>query len=500
MEPPVESFHWELQFPEVFERENPGFDVIIGNPPFAGKNSILNSNASGYLDWPKQVHPQSHGNSDLVAHFFRRAFNLLRQQGTLGLIATNTIAQGDTRSTGLRWICNNGGTIYQARRRIQWPGEAAVVVSVLHLFNGQMSAAKTLDGKDVNIITAFLFDGGSSDDPERLATNTDKSFVGSYILGMGFTFDDTDRSGTASPTSEMYRLIKKEPSNGDVIFPYIGGQEVNTSPDHGYHRYVIDFFDRDLDEAKQWPDLLRVVRENVKPERDRQNRKALRERWWQYAEKRPGLVGSIAGLTRVIVISRVGQQAAFTFLTTGKVYAESLIVFPFETYSAFCGLQARTHEIWTRFFGSSLEDRLRYTPTDCFETFPFPDDWGQCPTLEAVGREYYEFRADLMGRNNEGLTTTYNRFHNPEEMSSETARLRELHAQMDRAVLDAYGWSDIPTDCEFLLDYEIDEEEWGRRKKPWRYRWPDEVRDEVLARLMVLNAERAREERIKGLR
>ena len=60
------------------------------------------------------------------------------------------------------------------------------------------------------------------------------------------------------------------------------------------------------------------------------------------------------------------------------------------------------------------------------------------------------------------------------------ALTRALHEEMDRVVLDAYGWTDIRTDCEFLLDYEIDDEEWGNKKKPWRYRWPDEVRDEVL--------------------
>ena len=96
-----------------------------------------------------------------------------------------------------------------------------------------------------------------------------------------------------------------------------------------------------------------------------------------------------------------------------------------------------------------------------------------------------------MVRNDEGMTKTYNRFHDPYEDNQDIATLRELHAAMDRAVLDAYGWSDIPTDCEFLLDYEINEEEWGNRKKPYRYRWPDDVRDEVLARLLELNAERA---------
>jgi hypothetical protein len=136
-EKPVTPFHWETEFPEVFNRENPGFDAIAGNPPFAGKNTLINANPEGYLPWLQEVHPESHGNADLVAHFFRRGFDLLRKGGTLGLIATNTIAQGDTRSTGLRFICNNGGMIYNATRRYKWPGLAAVVVSVVHIMKAE---------------------------------------------------------------------------------------------------------------------------------------------------------------------------------------------------------------------------------------------------------------------------------------------------------------------------------------------------------------------------
>ena len=145
-----------------------------------------------------------------------------------------------------------------------------------------------------------------------------------------------------------------------------------------------------------------------------------------------------------------------------------------------------------------MKDDLRYTPSDCFETFPFPEDWETNSFLEGAGKEYYEFRAALMVENNEGLTKTYNRFNDPEERSPGIHELRKLHAAMDRAVLDAYGWVDIATDCEFLLDYETDEDESGRKKKPWRYRWPDSIRDEVLARLLALNAERARDERLAG--
>ena len=132
-EKPLASFHWEIEFPEVFDRAGPGFDAIIGNPPFSGKNALINSNHPGYLAWLKTVHPQSHGNADLAAHFFRRGFSLLRGGGNMGLIATNTIAQGDTRTTGLRWICKHGGVIYDATRRLPWPGQAAVVVSVVHI-------------------------------------------------------------------------------------------------------------------------------------------------------------------------------------------------------------------------------------------------------------------------------------------------------------------------------------------------------------------------------
>jgi len=151
-----------------------------------------------------------------------------------------------------------------------------------------------------------------------------------------------------------------------------------------------------------------------------------------------------------------------------------------------------------------MKTDLRYSASDCFETFPFPENFETDPRLEAAGKAYYEFRAALMVRNNEGLTKTYNRFHDPGETSPDILQLRDLHATMDRAVLDAYTWTDIPTACEFLLDYEDDPDEdepaGGRqRKKPWRYRWPDAFRDEVLALLLDLNKTRAEEEKLTAL-
>ena len=499
----VLPLHWEIEFPEVFgARKNPGFDAMVGNPPFAGKNSIGASNAFGYIDFLMTIVDGSNGKSDIVGFFFRRAFDLIRRFGALGLIATNTIYQGDTRATSLAWICLHDGMIYEARRRVRWPGAAAVVVSVVHIAKGSAHPARLLDGKSVERISAFLFHRGGDTDPARLAANADRSFQGSNIAGKGFTFDDSEDA--ASPIALIETLVKRDPRNAERIFPYIGGEEVNTSPTQSPHRQVIRFGRMSEAECRQrWPDLIAIVERLVKPVRDAGSRNAqadyLRERWWHWHTERPSLYEAMQGQPHVLANSQVSTRVQFAFLPASMVYAHTLNVFPLSTFAAFANLQSGPHELWARFFGSSLEDRLRYTPSDCFETFPFPPNWQTDPTLEAVGKTYYEFRAALMVRNDEGLTKTYNRFHDPNERSADILRLRELHAAMDRAVLDAYGWTDVPTDCEFLLDYEIDEETWGDKKKPYRYRWPDAVRDDVLARLLDLNQKRHQEELAAGL-
>jgi N-6 DNA Methylase len=536
LEKPIVPFHWELEFPEVFDldeslRSQGGFDAIVGNPPFAGKNTIIGASPEGYIDWLKTLNVESHGNADLVAHFFRRAFNLLRKSGTFGLIATNTIAQGDTRSSGLRWICMNGGTIYRAVKRYKWPGQAAVVVSVIHVANGLKQGPYLLNGRAVDRITAFLFHAGGHGDPVRLEENADKSFQGSIVLGMGFTFDDTDTKGISSSLAEMRRLIEKDPRNGERIFPYLGGEEVNNGPTHAYHRYVINFEDfplrrketghswTELNEdtqrkqfregivawdypgpvAADWPDLLDIVETKVKPERDTQNRDAIRERWWQYAEKRPGLTAAKKRLSQVIATSQISTFRSFCFLSSDIIYTHNLILITSENTATFAIIHSRAHEVYTSFFGATFEDRLIYTPTDGFETFPFPLQHEANETLQKAGAAYSDFRANLMIRNNEGLTATYNHFHRPDEQSPDIVELRRLHAALDRAVLDAYGWDDIPNTCDFFPEFdEDDEDETGRSNRPkqkkYRYRWPDEVNDEVLARLLAQNSERAVEQ------
>ncbi len=350
-EQPLVPFHWEIEFPEVFDREKPGFDAIVGNPPFGGKNTLASANAASFPDWLKEIHQGSHGNSDLVAHFFRSAFNLLRDGGNLGLIATNTIAQGDTRATGLRWICKHGGEIFAARKRYKWPSFVAVVVSILHIAKGAYTGRKFLDEQNVDTINAFLFHRGDHDDPARLTVNAGMSFIGSYVLGMGFTFDDTDPKGVATPLQEMRRLIATDPGNKDVIFPYVGGEEINASPIHTPHRYVINFGEMAESECRQrWPDLMAIVEAKVKPARQTQGSIVNPSRWWMFARPASGLVTAARGKDRVLVSSQVCAHLSFLFLPSATVFSHKLTIFPVVTYSAFCALQSRPHEALGTFF------------------------------------------------------------------------------------------------------------------------------------------------------
>jgi hypothetical protein len=513
-EHPLSPFHWEIEFPEVFSRENGGFDAFIGNPPFMGGRKISTAFGISFFDMLRELYSPAGNTCDFVAYFFRRAFSLLRINGAFGLICTNTIAQGDTRNGGLTQIKTEGGAIFNAIRRYRWPGQAGVIVSIVHVLKQPTTNHRChLDGKPVEQITSFLFECGGDKVPERLAENEGIQSVGSFVYGRGFIFDDTDP--LASPISTMNSLMTV-PRIAKRIKQFVGGEEINGSIDHTTSsRYVIFLSDiRDESELIEHPELTEIVREKVKPGRDSLGNnpvnKPLKKRWWAYQAHRPEFYEKIGELPRILAVTRHTKHFAITFVKPGPIFGESIVLFALPTSSAFALLQSRVHEVWARFFSSTIGDALRYSPTDCFDTFPMPKNVEE---LDAVGDQYFAYRRNLLLENSVGLTDIYNRFHDPHENSSEILHLRELHEAMDRAVLRAYGWDDLAATarCEFLLDYEdegtgdsglgVGEENQSlspspksRRKLPWRLRWPDDFRDEVLARLLELNEQRHKEE------
>lgn len=485
----VPPLHWMLEFPEVFYADRPDpldhdavnraayMDAFVGNPPFAGKNGITTANGEGYLEWLRAIHEGAHGNADLSAHFFRRAAHLLGAHGSMGLIATNTIAQGDTRETGLKQLLAEGYEIYDARVDMPWPGEAAVTVSVVWLAHGSVvgeSLRRSLDGRRVRFINSRLWSGAERADPVVLRANAGRSFQGAIVLGLGFTLTPEEREA----------LVAANPANAERIFPYLGGQEVNSSPTQTFDRYVISFGQMSLEEAEHWPDLLAIVREKVKPERDQNKRDVRRIYWWRFGESAPALFSAIAPLGRCLVNSQVSKHLVFAFQPTDRIFSHTLNVFALDRGSHFAVLQSRIHEPWARLHGSTMKTDLRYTASSCFETFPFPP----AGTLEsggavdAAGERLYEARARYMVETQQGLTSTYNRLKDPACVEAPIEALRRLHEEMDRAVLEAYGWGDLE-----VPPYATPDTPEGRQAR-------QAFEDEVIDRLFVLNAERAAQE------
>ncbi len=489
-------FHWEIEFPELFVDGKNVLTCMIGNPPFLGGKKIRGVLGDQYTGWITSFYSETRKNSDIVAFFFRRCFDLISDFGVVGLISTNTLSQGDTRYSSLRHILKNKGIIFSAVRRLRWPGEAAVIVSVVHIFKGVLSNFEiSLDYKKVDKITAFLFHSGSNEDPLRLTENKGKAFVGSVLMGTGFSFDESSTSTETNSYELMNQLIKKDPKNSEKIFPYIGGEEVNSHPQHLHNRHVINFGELTLQEANEWPDLIEVLKDKVKPGREKlagtKDAEKYKEKWWLFGRSTPGLYKAISKLQKVLVMGQTSKYRVLTFMPTNYVFDQKLIVFAFDDFASLCLLQSRFHEVWSIFMGSTMKDDPVYTPTDCFLPFPFPRYFKiNESSLASAGEAYFNFRKVLLVEENIGLTKLYNRFHDPNESDARFLQLRELHKNLDIAVLNAYGWTDLNLEYDFGVEYEeADEVESTKssRMKPWRYAWNDITKNEVIVRLMELN-------------
>jgi hypothetical protein len=484
-------FHWVLEFPSIMEEG--GFDVVLGNPPFLGGLKISSIHGDKYRQYLRVAYAPFGGTADLCAAFFRRAYQLLRPGGRFGLVATNTISQGDTRESGLAPILREGGTITFAKRFIKWPGVANVEVNLVTIqkpapHGVQPPIAPILDGQPVPFISSRL-DAEPEAEPQRLRQNEGKAFQGSIVLGMGFILEPW----------EAEKLRQKDPRNADCLFPYLNGEDLNTHPAQQPSRWVIQFDERSQEEAQQYPDLWNIVRERVLPERQLKDVKKYPRmvlEWWKHWNNRKELYRAIAPLRRVLVRAQVSEMHAMVFVPKGWIYSMMTIVFAFDDDYHFALLQSSVHEVWVWHNASSLRTDTRYTPTDCFDTFPFPPTeyeylveaqraglWRVAELLEPfqqaaqIGAAYHEHRRQVMGTRQVGLTKTYNLFHSPDCQEADIVRLRELHAAMDRAILACYGWGDIELAHSF----------YPNDRGKLRYTITPAARQALLARLLALN-------------
>lgn len=485
----VPAFHWMLEFPEIFHagRRDPlgpsgvgraRMDAFGGNMPFIGGRRIATIHGETYASWLIERYGGT-GGTDYVAYFFLRADELLGDSGTMSFIATNSISQGDNRRVGLQRLLGEGLQIYEVERNLPWPGGAGVIVSILHLAKGESrrhTGIARLDGDEVATVNSYLRRFQERASPARLASNDGVAFVGCFLRGEGFILSKEDAAA----------LLAASPAEARVVRPFLVGEDVNTDPGIEPARFVIDFGSMDLEQARTYPRALAIVEERVRPDRERLKTigadASHRKFWWRFANPRVELRRVLAKQERCLVAARVSKHLVFAWVPTTSVFSEQVVAFDLTGASQFAVLQSRVHELWVRLVSSTMGEGLRYSATDCFETFPFPvaDVRALRPDLEDVGRRAYEARAKYMVDEGVGLTTAYNRMKDATCDEPRVVRLREIHEEVDRVVLGAYGWSDVgvPPFCP------VDD---GERKKMERFE------DQVIDRLFVLNDTRARE-------
>ncbi|HYD94750.1 MAG TPA: type IIL restriction-modification enzyme MmeI [Noviherbaspirillum sp.] len=500
--PARQPFHWPLEFPEVFARERGGFDGIVGNPPFLGGQRITGIAGTAFRDWlVSHIAEGRRGSADLVAYFFLRAWSLLREGGGFGLLAVNTIAEGDTRQVGLEAMVGAGAVIYAAYPNEPWPGKAAVITSRVHVHKGEWQGERSLLGRSAPYISAFL-SNREEWSLKRLKANEGRTFIGSYVLGMGFVL---------SP-DEAQRMLAADLKNADVIFPYMNGEDLNSDPEQRPSRWVINFWDWPEQRAKAYKLPWRRIEETVKMEREKNNRKVYRDYWWHFAEKRPAFYHAIGrgyhferhpdGWSaskkpppRILAITRVSKTLAFSFVDPDIVFSEATVLLSLSRGRDFALLQSSVHAVFAWQHASRLKTDLRYSPTDAFDPFPFPDGFHETSDgpLNNLGDRLHQGRIEVMRADRIGLTKLYNRFHVETERDPRIEELRELQREVDIAVARAYGWDDIDL-------------EHGFHKVPYlpendrvRYTISEPARVEVLRRLSELNRQRYEEEVAQGL-
>ena len=473
----ITPFCWELEFPEVFQRENAGFDAIIGNPPFLGGTKISTHNSRAYLDWLMTQNKDCGNRTDLSAYFGLLSLNLSHKHSSIGLIFTNTISQGDTREAFLVKALKDGATIYQAKASMQWPGKASVVISPVVISREKYYGAIILDELKVEYISAFLKNAPLEENPQQIQENDGISFEGLKPAGMGFFFEDGKSECT--PLTRMLEIISEDPASGDFIHPWISGVEITEGIQENFKRYAIYFGNKSLEEIKKRPALYEIIEERVKPIRDISSTTSFKEKWWQYGRPRPALQTAIKALPHVFVVSRVYTHWIVSMYDTKKLFSEGTVVFAKSDYSFFALIQSGIHEIWARTFGSTLGKGRRYTPTDCFMTFPLPIlSPEENNKLSILGKNYIETRDEIKKSKKITYSELYKKMHDQKDQSQEAREFRLATSSLNDAILKIYGIISGSMHMNFLIDSD---------KETTRYGYSAEDETKIIATLRTLN-------------
>lgn len=481
--PPRRPFHWPLEFPEVFAEGRGGVDAIVGNPPFSGGRLVGRRFGLAYQEYLKLVRNGVVGSPDLCVYFYLRAFALLGARGCFGMLATKSITETGSRVVCLDQIMGMGGTIYRARSRMAWPGNAAVVVSIAWVTRDGWQGDKTLDDRRVSAINGALEEDFQIQRPMRLKALKGKFSEGQHIMGRGFELTAEERDA----------ILAEDPKCAEVIFPLFNGQDLNTMPRLEPYRWVIYFRDWPEERARQYGPAFRRVEALVKPYRDSLTGQIHQDCFWKFWDLRPALMREVATHEALLASAIVTKYVTFRKVPTKNIYNTKTKIYFLHRWSEFATLQSSHHQEWAFWNCGTLgASTLNYATSFALETYPMPalDGNGE---LDDLGERYHAHRESLMADEAIGLTQLYNRFHDPSDADTRIVAMREMHREMDLAVARAYGWDDLD------LEHGFHEVPYLPENDRIRFTMSERARIEVLRRLSELNRQRYEEEVARGL-
>ncbi len=412
---------------DALKVEWPRADAIIGNPPYHGSQMIRRELGDDYAEWLKEAF--GIGLKDYAVYWFRKAHERLEPGGRAGLVATNSISQNRSRGPSLDWIVSTGGVITEAISSRPWSGAAHVHVSIVNWVKlpSKKPTVVRLDGNAVAAISAALRPESERLAPARLNGNSGVSFQGVIPAGMGFVIGQEEAEKLLSDDHADYAAVVRR---------YLMGEDIAADPAQEPTRWIIDFANRPLEEARAWPRALKLVEEKVRPSRERNRDRGFRERWWQFGRARGEMRAAVSGLSRILVANRVGKRLFFAWAEPTWCPGDKVVVFRLDDDFSFGVLACSLHSAWAWALSSTLKADLNYTPTSAFETFPWPDPTAeQREAIAELARRLVARRREICAERQIGLTRLYN------EVDDGAYRdLRELHSKLDEAVAAAYGW------------------------------------------------------------
>lgn len=419
-------------------------DAIIGNPPFLGAKHLRLNLGDAYVDRVFEQYPKD---VDFCVYWFRKAHESIDETGRVGLVGTNSIAQGKSRSASLDFIAQNGGHIHTAISTQPWSGEAKVHVSIVN-WTKQKPQRYRLDAQVVSHITPALTSQTDVSNAVRLQANLGQCFQGVIPVGKGFVVTE----------EQAHQWIKSDPKNLEILKKFSTGENLTRNPFGSPERWIIDFNDMEIEEASEYTLPFKHVKQYVKPERENNRRNTTRINWWKFGEKRPAMRRALLLLNQYFAVPEVSKYSVFLPCSTTWLPGNLVKVVSSEDLYVLGILTSSIHGAWVKAQSSTLKGDTRYTNTTCFETFPFPQTVARSLIQEIRGtmQDLHEYRSDLMNRRGWGITKLYNEyFHEP------SSRLCKLHQHLDKLVLQAYDFtsSDPLLDRLLTLNLELAEKE-----------------------------------------